>query len=435
MVVAPSRRITAGAVAVVPAATIAANVTSYVLLLTAAHLLNKGAYGQLSSLLGLLLVTTVPMLALQTVAARRLATGEDAEPVVVSAAAIIGAGAAVLLALVSPGLAAFLHLSSLSGPLLVACTIPATALLGACQGIAQGQQAFHRLGLLIVLSTAGRSLGGLLGLLIGGTTTSTLLGVVLGSWVAAIGVIRIVRGAMIRAPHRRALSAVLREAGHASHGHGVFLLLTSLDVLLARHVLDANAAGVYAVGSVVTRAALWLPQSVVLLLFASLAQAANRPRAARQASVVVCAIGAISVAASVPLGALAVTIVGGDRYHLLDDKVWLFALLGGLLALLQLALLANLAVREVWVTALLWAAALTDVVLVLVVGRQLSVTGLVGTLTIVAGAAAAVGLWLTVRPRPPSASVPGRQADRDSAVPSSPRGDYSAAPVGQDPGM
>src|ERR671934_257169 len=136
MVVAPSRRITAGAVAVVPAATIAANVTSYVLLLTAAHLLNKGAYGQLSSLLGLLLVTTVPMLALQTVAARRLPTGEDAEPVVVSAAAIIGAGAAVLLALVSPGLAAFLHLSSLSGPLLVACTIPATALLGACQGIA-----------------------------------------------------------------------------------------------------------------------------------------------------------------------------------------------------------------------------------------------------------------------------------------------------------
>src|SRR5919197_1295356 len=129
MVVAPSRRITAGAVAVVPAATIAANVTSYVLLLTAAHLLNKGAYGQLSSLLGLLLVTTVPMMALQ-------------------------AGAAVLLALVSPGLAAFLHLSSLSGPLLVACTIPATALLGACQGIAQGQQAFHRLGLLIVLSTA-----------------------------------------------------------------------------------------------------------------------------------------------------------------------------------------------------------------------------------------------------------------------------------------
>ena len=392
-----SRRSVLGALSVPVAATLA-NLVSYALLLVAAHVMTASEYGALASVLGLLLISTIPMLALQTVAARRTAAGTGPAGVI-RGAVLVGAASTALFAALSPFITRFLHLDSVTDVLLVAACVPPSALLGTAMGVAQGRREFPRLAALILVATGGRSLGGLVGLALHPSTTATMTGVLIGTTAAAVavgvhggGVPRF--GAAVRDRSRR---GVVPETLHAAHAHGTFLLLTSLDVLLARHVLSPAAAGAYGVGAVITRAALWLPQSVVALMFASLAQNQHYALTARRATAVVAGLGALAVAGTALLAPVVVTVVGGSRYHGLDSIAWLFALLGALLALVQLAVLAGLAQRRVRRAALLWLTIAADVILVLWVVEPATTGGLVTTLVIVAAVAAAVAVVLTLR--------------------------------------
>jgi len=383
----------------VPITFVVANAFSYLLLLSAAHLLPAAEYGRLSSLLGVLLISSIPMLALQTVAARRVAT-ETGPAGLVRATAQVGAAVTAALVAASPAVAAFLHLHSTGGVLLVAATVPAASVLGSAMGVAQGQRQFRRLAVLIAASTGGRSASGIVGLLAGRSAEAALIGMVAGLSVAAAvvagtGTVTLTRYRGLLRDRTR--TGVIGEAVGAAAGHGTFLLLTSLDVLLARHVLSSTAAGVYAVGSVLTRAALWLPQSIIALMFASLA-AERDGRSARRASVVVLVIGVVFVLGAFLTGPLIVTVVGGAKYHQLDERMWLFGLLGALLAALQLALLAALAQRRVRsMLFVLWGAVIADLALVLNGPSPATPTKLVVTLVAVTSVAAAIGLWLTVR--------------------------------------
>ena len=391
-------RATAVSAAAVPTAFFAANALSYGLLLAAAHRMSSAAYGTLSSLLGLLLISTIPMLALQTVTARR-AAGNTGTAGVPRGTAQVAAGATLVLLAASPALSRFLHLDNVTGVVLVALTVPATSVIGSASGLAQGRRQFGQLALLILAGTGARSLGGVVGLLIRPTADAALAGAVVGAGVAAGAVVLVAHRGRRRDPTAAGLgdAGLVAEVLHAGHAHGVFLLLTSLDVLLARHVLSPHQAGVYAVGAVLTRATLWLPQSVVLLLFASLSEQHRHRAAARRAAVTVLGFGALVVAGTALLGPLAVSVAGGRRYHQLDSTIWLWALLGGLLAVVQLAVLAGLAQRNRRRAAVLWATVAADLVAVLVVGGQATPTRLVTTLLVVTAVAAVVALWMTLR--------------------------------------
>jgi O-antigen/teichoic acid export membrane protein len=400
----------------VPAASVAANVVSYALLLSAAHAISRNAYGQLSSLLGLLLIGTVPMLALQTIAARRAAT--DREPSTLTRPAwLIGLATGVIFAAASPAVEAFLRLPTLAGPLLVAGCVPGLALLGCAQGIAQGHRRFGRLAWLIVGSTGLRSFGGLVGLGLGRSVVSTLIGTCVATTLTACLVNYLERdGAGAPTPPIRDLVV---EVIHAAHAHGAFLLLTSLDVLLARHILSADDAGTYAVGAVITRASLWAPQSIVMLAFASLAQADSHRRSRIRATLAVSAIGLAIVAATALTSHLVVSAVGGGRYGSLAHIAWLFALLGAMLATLQLSVLAGLARRHVHATALLWLTIVADVAVVLTIGSRLTPESLVVTLVLVTSCTTAGSVLL-------ASKVSGRAQHS---------GDHVAAPEGQGAGM
>jgi len=306
----------------------------------------------------------------------------------------------------------FLHLPNIVGILLVAASVPGTAVLGTAMGVAQGRRRFQWLAALILASTGGRSAGGLVGLLVAHTPGASLAGVSIGTTTAAV---LVVAGGRRMSAHRasirdRTRAGVLVETMHAAHVHGTFLLLTSLDVLLARHVLTASAAGLYSVGSVLTRAAVWLPQSVVALMFASLADSEHHLRTARRASVAVLSLGAMIVAGAAVAGNLVVSVVGGSKYHVLDHDIWLFALLGALLAVLQLAVLAGLAQRNTRRAALLWVTITADSIAVLSTSDDATPTRLIMTLVSVTSAAVVVALWLTVRQAvAPAGDPPGAQ--------------------------
>lgn len=399
-----------GAVAV-PVAFVAANALSYGLLLVAAHRMPSTAYGALSSLLGLLLISTIPMTALQTVAARRAAAGEPTTGLA-RGTGQVAAVAAGLLAAASPALSAFLHLHDVVGVLLVAACVPGTAVLGAAAGLAQGRRRFIALAVLVLAATGGRSLGGVLGLLAGGTPDATLLGAAIGVTVGAVTAgrtgLRPDQPAARPTPSDRRAAGVVAETLYAAHAHGAFFVLTSLDVLLARHVLPAHDAGVYGVGATVTRAALWLPQSVVLLLFASLAERDGHRPAARRAAAAVVVLGASAVVGCAVAGPLVVAAVGGGRYRALDGTIWLFALLGGLLAVLQLAVLAGLAQRDRRRALLLWSTVVADIVVVLTTSSGATPVRLVVSYAVVTGVAAAVALRLLLaQPAVLAGQLPG----------------------------
>jgi hypothetical protein len=350
------------------------NLLSYLLLLAAARRLGTADYAELVTLLNLLLIGSVPSFALQAVAARRVATG-SAEGLL-EAGTAIGSAAALLTAVLAPALVAFLHLPGLTGPLLVALSMPGTALQGLCQGVWQGEQRLTGLAVATFAGTAGRSGAGLLGLFLGGTSTSAVAALAVGVTVPAVGCVLALPE--LRRRGRHALLSLVAEAGHASHAYGVFLLLSVSDVLLARHVLSTSAAAVYAAGSVLTKASLWLPQSVANVLFASLTDEDRHHRVFTRAAAGLATLGLAVVAGSWLLSGLVTEVVGGGRYPQLREDAWLFALLGGCLAVLQFTLVAGLAVRNVVVTSLIWATVLGEAVLALSLGPHPSVRLVIG---------------------------------------------------------
>ena len=350
------------------------NVLSYLLLLAAARRLGAADYAELVTLLNLLLIGSVPSFALQAVAARRVATGTADG--LLEAGIVIGLGAALLTAALAPALVAFLHLPGLTGPLLVALSMPGTAVQGLCQGVWQGEQRLTGLAVATFAGTAGRSGAGLAGLLVGGTSTSAIAALAVGLSVPAAGcVLALPR---LRRSGRHALLSLATEAGHASHAYGVFLLLSVSDVLLARHVLSTSAAAVYAAGSVLTKASLWLPQSVANVLFASLTDEDRHHRVFARAVAGLAGLALALVTGSWLLSDLVTEVVGGGRYPQLSGDAWLFALLGCCLAILQFTLVAGLAVRSLAVTVLIWATVAGEAVLALSLGPHPSVRLVIG---------------------------------------------------------
>lgn len=372
------------------------NVLSYLLVLLAARRLNSDDYAALVTLINLLLVGSVPSFALQAVAARRVAVGEERG--LWQAGLLTGLGAGALLAVLSPALRAFLHLPLL-GLLLVAVALPATAIQGLCQGVVQGEQRFSWLAGITFVGIVGKAAGGLIGLAVFGTATGTIAALVVGVILAGVGS-ALVLPELRRGGHggRRLLVPLVAEATHASHAYGAFLLLSVSDVLLARHVLPSHAAAVYAAGSILTKGTLWLPQSVANVLFASLVDAERHRAIYLRAVAGIAGVAAAIALCCWPFGWIAARVVAGDRYPELGSVIWQFAVLGGCLAVIQFTLVAGLAVRNLGVIVLIWLTVLAETVGVFSLGAHPSVRAVISLMDVVNLVSAAIAVGLRLRP-------------------------------------
>lgn len=393
----------------VTAASVLGNVFSYVLLLTAARRLNVADYSALISLLNVLLIGSVPQFALQAVVARRVATGSTHDLLRVGAG--LAAAVGVLFALIAPAEVAFLHLSGPIPPLLVALAVPGTALQGFCQGVWQGKQRFAALAAATFAGLAGRTGLGLAGLLIGGTATSALTALALGvTAVAAVCLLLLPRlGHATEESARHELVAetrsLLAECAVAAHAYAVLLLLSVADVLLANHVLDRHAAAVYAAGSIMTKTALWLPQSAANVLFASMTDHGRHRELFLRAVSGLAGLGAVLIACGWFAGRLASTVISGNRYPELHSHVWLFAALGSCLAVIQFAVVSGLAIRDGRAAWVAWLTVVTEVIGVYALGKDPGVGAIVLTVAIVNVVAAAAAVALRASRGDASSSV------------------------------
>ena len=393
----PVRRLRVEA-ALVSAALFGANGLSYMLNMVAARILAPDGYGALGSLLALVVVGAVPAMGMQTVAALHVAgtrssagssgsaaggtacgtTGGTAGDSVdgtaggsvdgtaaaerqllrtgLGGAAVVGAVALAA----TPLLVLLLHLDSGWPVVWLGLALAPLTLLGVFHGTLQGHRRFGALALLIGVEGAAKVGGALAGLLLGRDAATTLAGMAIGSALTAA------TGWWL-CGRRRPQRGTVRLAGRVLHAIQAILglvLLVNLDVVLARHNLSGPQAGDYAVGVVLTKIAYWLPQAVAVIVLPRFVDERRRRRAVPVALAVIALLDVWVVLATVLYGGPIIRLVGGDGYGAHIRFAWLFAVLGSLLALVQLLLYSRIASADRRSAAAVWAAVAVEIVLV-----------------------------------------------------------------------
>lgn len=330
------------------------NVGTYGFQIASARLLGPGQYGALAGVMALLMVLSVLQLGLQATSARRIAA--DPEHVAAVEAAVLRTGwrtALVLGAvtvLAAPVVTKLLRLDGLLPAVLLGLAVVPATVMGAQAGVLQGERRWLPLSLVYLAVGVPRLLLGIGFLLVWRSETSAMLAVLLSSWAPVL----VGAWALGRHP-RRATEVtegeirrdVLRETLGGSAALLAFFAMANLDIVVARSVLDEHDAGLYAGGLIVTKAVLFLPQFAVVVLFPSMSTGTESRAAVIKGLAFLGALGAACVAATYLLSDLALIFIGGSEYAPVQDRLWIFAVLGALLALLQLLVYAGLATRGV----------------------------------------------------------------------------------------
>jgi hypothetical protein len=330
------------------------NALGYLVPVLGARHLGPGDLGALATVLAIAAIAGVPGVGLQiAVAIHRARTGGAASGRAGWLTAAVCAGAVVVL---TPLSSALLDLPP-TVTLLLAVYTGAVVVAGRWLGELQGDQRFLRLALGMAVLAVGRYAGLIAGLLLGaGLTGSVLAGTVVALLIPPA--LARLAGARVAAPDGRHVTA--RQVFTACSATLAMLAVSYADLILARDVLPAATSGAYAVGTVLTKGALWAPQVVTVLALPRLAQGSRRALLIAVGLVAGC--GALLVAASALAGGLAFSLAGGADYTGLGRYAPVFATTGALYALVFVLVNAQVAAGARWPSAPLWAAAVVLVV-------------------------------------------------------------------------
>ncbi len=347
-------------VAVVTAGAMTANLAGYLLHLPASRWLGLGGYSEFASLLAVQLVLAVPALALQNVVAREVAIGArtSIRRLQWRCAALVAVIAAALI----PVLSALLDVGAVAtGAALL--TAPVLVALAADQGILQGSNRFRELAVVIGGAGVARVAPAVVVLALGGGPAAALTAGAGGAAVAALGARWVVGG--VAGDGDASVLAVVR----ASQVQLALIALSSLDLVVARLVLDGDDASRYALAAVATKIAFWLPQAVGVVLYPRMAVASRQ--ALREAMLVLTVLGAVAVAGAAVAAPLA-PLLAGAGYAPITGVLWAFALHGAVLALLQAALLTAIAADRTALALIAWGGLAVEVVAMLGFARSVS---------------------------------------------------------------
>lgn len=361
------------------------NVATYGFTMLATYLLGPKDYGALIAAMNFLLVVSVISLGLQATAARRISADPDhvgqIERSIMRMTYRAAIALGLLLLLLTPVIDRLLRLDNLATTALIAVSAVPLTVMGGQAGILQGERRWAALGLVyisagiprLVIATAlvAWSPGEFTALL--GVTISFFAPALVGWW------------ALRASRHPGAVSAehsgmaILKEALHNSQALFAFFALSNVDIIVARNVLPDHDAGLYAAGLIITKAMLFLPQFVVVVAFPSLSTVHERRRALTRSLSLIAGLGVLGTLAAWLLAPLAIVFAGGAAFSEIESYLWLFAILGTLLSMIQLLVYSVLARRGRWTLLLVWAALVFAVVVGLL---QDSLVGLATTMVV-----------------------------------------------------
>ncbi|MFI9507013.1 polysaccharide biosynthesis protein [Nocardia sp. NPDC052566] len=385
-----------------------ANVAGYLLQLLAGRWLGVGGYSEFASLLAVQLLCAVPALALQNVVARELVRGAGVAALrglQWRCAAIVAVAAVVLV----PVVTVLLNVGVAAAAAALGAA-PALVLLSGEQGILQGGRRFRALAVVLGAAGIARVVPALAVLALGGGAAGALWAAAFGIAVAAAfarfvagsplsrvrsaeaGIVagsrstgaEIVAGSRVRSAGAEigAVAGVLPVL-RAAQAQAALMALSSADLIVARIVLDEVDASRYALGAIAAKIAFWLPQAVGVVLYPRMAQPSHSSRAVKEALAVLSGIGILAVAVAA-LAAPIAPILAGQDYAPIQGLLWLFALHGAVLAVLQGALLSAIAADRTALAAATWLGLAVEVTAMVTLAH--SVPALITTAVCVASA-------------------------------------------------
>jgi O-antigen/teichoic acid export membrane protein len=354
---------------VIGVATLVANLLAYALFLVLNRTLSPDDLGAVAALLNLTVISGVLALALQLVAARHVATEatlsvEEASPAAAASEAsalatglVLGLLVTAVMLLASPLVAAAFDLDGVLPAVLVALVVLPTYLTYAAQGALLGRERFGVLGLVFVIASGGRFAGAAGAAATGHGVTAVLAGTVVGAWVAAAVALAFVSPGVRRVPQHLRTTWV-RGVLHGATATSALLVVSNMDVPLARTFLPPVQSGEYAVVALFAKAAYWGPAFLATLFYPRMARATTR-RSAVWAVGSTAAIAVAGVLLSAVLATPLVLVVGGPTYEHLAPLVPLLTACGAAWSIAQVLVYWRLSRGDhrlgyaVWTVALL----------------------------------------------------------------------------------
>ncbi|MET0426221.1 MAG: polysaccharide biosynthesis protein [Actinoplanes sp.] len=332
----------------VTAAGVLANLLAYVVPVIGARSLSAADLSALATLLAMTAIAGVASTGLQiAVAVHRARHGPSSVTRSAMLTVLVTAGA---LAAALPVAVFLLRLPVLATVLAGISTVGVVA-AGRWLGEMQGDQRFVPLAVGLAVLAGGRYGGVVAGLAL----DAGLTGALLAGAVTALAVLPVLH-LLARRPGLVVAGAPMPARSVLTAGVATLamLVVSYADLLLARRFLPPDASGAYAVGTVLTKGALWAPQVVTVLALPRLAQGDRR--ALRVALGLVGACGLALVAGAVLAGGLAFRLAGGAGYVELGRYAPVFAATGAVFGLLFVLVNAQVAAGAHWPAAPLWTA-------------------------------------------------------------------------------
>lgn len=340
-----------------------ASATNYASNLIFSRLLTPESFGDLTALLALVVVLTVPAAAAQTIGAERVAAlvaaGEhDRVRVlirhVLAHVSVISLGSAFVVALAAPLVYEVLDLQALGAALALAPLLAVSFFIPVVWGLLQGFDRFIALGMLMFIAAASRIAFGAPWAAAGGGAGGALAGQTVGNAFAVAVTLWLLRDHLIGRGTGAASSGIRRKPDArtitASGAFIAFALLSNLDVLLAKLLLDSSAAGEYAALATIGKIVIFLPSAVAVVMVPSIARA----RLSDGSPIGVLRRGAILVIATTLLAAIPIAAfpefvvhtMFGEDYKAAAYGVRAMTVAGFGLALLYLLVVYTVAIQD-----------------------------------------------------------------------------------------
>ena len=312
--------------------------------------LGPESYGELGTLLALLTLITVPLAALQTAAsAAAVASGRAAGDGRRLGVLVAWAGGAMALCLAAaPAAVSAFHLTSAFDAALLAPFVGISIVLAVVRGRLLGHRRVGVVALTFAVSIGVR-LVLTLALLPWGVTGALLATLVGEAAALLLGLVVVFRSPLVDAVSRPWLVGG-DLARNAIALTGLFLF-TTVDLFLARALLDPTSAGGYVAAATIGKTLLALPAAALAAAYPRLVKAGTGPdrrgELLRSGAVVVgTALLAAAVVAAVP--GLVIALMYGEAFAGTESVVRVLALVAGASALVSLMTYAQMAVRSPW---------------------------------------------------------------------------------------
>ena len=295
-------------------AAMVANLVAIVFTVVFTRLLGVAGYGSLAALLNLTVILMVPGSALQVAAAREGALGRLGAGAELAATLdrwtrrllALLVGVAAVSAVAREPLAALLDLDEAWA----AAAVPPTGVLWllVClqRGLLQASRAYRSVGASIVLEALGRLAAGAALVGAGLGVTGGYVGTGMSLAITA-GVLAVLLRRRLGAPDgdsaRHPLRALARDAAIPVAALTLVAALQNVDVIMAKHTLPEDTAGIYAAATVAGKAVIWIAIGLGLYVLPEAARLTAAGQDARR--VLVRALGLIGALSAVALACFA----------------------------------------------------------------------------------------------------------------------------------